>query len=155
MEEGEIVSEFAAFLRRREWRVVVARANNASVFFTLLDGRRKAPDIVAYRDRTLLTAEAKPTARAILGTGLRGTSDLECMEFLATSDMAKTELLDKVRPRIGAGVDLTAVTTATAVVAGDTRTRPVSSPSAHVTWILRRASKVPTFIVQGGPHLDL
>jgi hypothetical protein len=87
---------------RQHWRVVVARANNNSVFFTLPNGRRKAPDVIAVSGNLILVVEAKQIGEHLSKPTATRYSDIQCMEFLAASEDAQTELTAKVQARLSA-----------------------------------------------------
>jgi hypothetical protein len=114
--EGDLVAGFAAFLREHEWTVVVARPNQAAVYFTTEAGGRKGPDVVAYRNGVLLVAEAKVKAESLFVRGGRDISDAEALRLLKDSPSCQTELWIRVRGRV-ASKPATAPTILTALVA--------------------------------------
>lgn len=154
MDEGCIVSDFAEFLRKKKWHVVVARPNNSSIFFTLPGGKRKAPDIISFRKPYLLVAEAKPTSSRLLESKSGKMSDFDSMLYLFSSREAKSELIERVYPRLNTDIEMNKVRLQAAVVSGELKDRsqlPLASP---VSWIIKGLGKIPKFKVEHGLALE-
>jgi len=105
--EGALVARVARQLDDAGWRVVVARPSQTRIFFTV-NGRRKAPDLVAWRNGELLVLEAKVHASALFREDEGGFSDYWCMQALASQPGLQDQLIERVKPMLRGVADLAA-----------------------------------------------
>lgn len=84
-------------------------------------GRRKAPDLVAFRDPLVLVCEAKVSASDLFRPAkASGESDYDCMVFLVDSHAAQQEVIQNVRSVLN-GLQVThsdVITVAPGLIAG-------------------------------------
>lgn len=82
MDESELVARVAASLRADGWVVLVARPSQIRFHFTMQNGRRKAPDLIAYKSGGVMVAEAKCVSSQLFSSAAGGYSDFACLSEL-------------------------------------------------------------------------
>jgi hypothetical protein len=80
-----------------------SEANQMRAFlFKTLDGKRKAPDLVVFKDGLLAIFEAKIRPRNLFAIPTKGLSDFQAMSQAATSSMVQNLLLIEAEERLHA-----------------------------------------------------
>jgi hypothetical protein len=98
LQEDDLLEIVALDLRKRGFRVLAVGGNQAGLFrFHTKQRKRKAPDLVAYREPVLIVGEAKVRATALFSMSQAGDTDFGCIEYLSKSLRAQREIIDNVR----------------------------------------------------------
>lgn len=79
MDESELVARVAEYLRGNGWVVIVARPSQTKVYFTMSNGKRKAPDLVAWKSGEIMVAEAKCLPSHLFTASGASSSDVDCL----------------------------------------------------------------------------
>lgn len=93
LSEDEVIEFVASFLALKGFRILACGGSQAGHFrFHTSAWRQKAPDLVAFLDRTLLVCEAKVRSSALMRKPKGGPSDYELMLELARSQESQIKL---------------------------------------------------------------
>jgi hypothetical protein len=101
-QEDDVLEIVAEALRQKGFLILAVGGNQAGLFrFHTGAGKRKAPDLVAYREPLLIVGEAKVRASALFTNQGIGESDFMCMDYLSKSMRAQREIIDNVKRVLG------------------------------------------------------
>lgn len=119
-------------LKDAGWTVLVARANQVRVAFTLPGGGRKAPDVVALKAERLLVLEAKADTLDLFRAVDGRPSDFEAMVVLQNNAAAQQELVS----RLAVPVDIEATRISAGLVCLNELANPEALESAGLVGLV-------------------
>lgn len=98
-QEDDILEIVGKHLKSKQFYTLASGGNQAGLFsfYTKL-GRRKAPDLVVFRNPVLAVFEAKVKASSLFSSKEEGASDYDCISFFVHSEEAQRQIIRKAIP---------------------------------------------------------
>jgi len=92
-QEDDIIHIVAEFLKAQSFLILAQGGNQAGSFrFALNLQKTKAPDLVAFRETTILVCEAKVKASSLFSVSKNSSSDLDSILYLMNSEKPQSEV---------------------------------------------------------------